>query len=758
MLKSVKQDVGAWIAFLLGVMACVLAISYREMRNEPSGLLTFDVTSTKPGILKIIFTKDGKLTDHGWAVSLLQSKPSRAVTYPLRAGEYDLIGFKPLIEPGGRVTITNLKIISPIGTRTFSEDRFIAISQLDKISAPSGELAIAPVRGATDPFGAFPGLHEMVPVHSFSLSVFLWTAGGKLAAIAVVLSIMYGLSRNLPFSLGLSDEPRPEPGLSSWVGFLAVGVIVLYLRNAHSLFVPVLYAEDGAWGAGLINRGFVDMMLNARSDYFVFGNVLLMAFSQLCNVAFFGHNISYLPHFVSLIATLFYAALAVAPVVLLRDVLRIEARLLLWLLVLLVPLGNSSYEVLGRLVNIGYVFQFIAFCLLVWRHYSLNARCRSHIVATDAMLFLCANTNPLCYPLIACYFCIEAWHYWKTAGYPKSVFWLAQQFNRFTTRSAIVLLVSLFLTGLWMLLRAKSEIFRSESIILSNLPEMIIARIFVYSIIFPAYSQFSNGKSALLLLSGTIVIIWLLMGARRERIVLTSAGCVLIYSAILAVKARPVLTTMLDHYITSSPDRYYFGLTIFVNLVLVSALSAGFRDAKTTWRKVGANALAGGLVGLYLGNGAFVFEFDKPRFEWLPTRSFYDEMKEAYEDGGEGGTYAMTYKVALHPSPWVANFPADYVITSVNGSHYTPKAVVDSLQSFVPAMRPADFALKYDGKVVHKTAGRGREDGLFYVSDGARSLIADVSWLQQRKLSPSEVVEISEEEFAAIRDSGVSLK
>jgi len=749
----------AWFAFLLGAVVCVLALSYVEMRKEPSGLLVLDASSTQPGMLKVLYTKDGVLTDPGWSLAFPKGGTHQSASFPLSAGRYELVGLKPLIEAGGRVTISKLKIISGAGVSDISAGNFVTINQLDKISSQNGEIVIAPAQGANDPFGVFANLQEIVSIRSFALTSMLWIASGKLGLIAVFMALIYGLSGNLPFARGGPNEARPEPGRSQWLGFLAIGLIILYLRNAHSIFVPVLYAEDGSWSAGLINRGFLDMLFNARGDYFVFGNVLLMALAQLCNAIFFGHNLTYLPHFVSFISMLFYAALAVAPLILLRGVLRIEARLLLWLLVLLVPLGDSSYEVLGRLSNIGFVFLFLAFCLLIWRRYSLRDGSRKQVVATDVMLFLCANTNPLCYPLIAVAFGAEAWQHWRTCGHSGIFDWLKKFLDRFSTRSAIALLTMLFLTGLWILLRDRGDYsFLAGNIALSNIPEMIVARSFLYPIIFPVYSHFNNMTSSLLLLITIIMLAWLTKGVKREKLILISAAAVLVVSTVLTIASRPGLSAMLDHYQTSNLDRYYFGLTMFVYLVLASALSAGFGANNNSFRRVFGNLFAGGLIALYLGNGTFLFEFAKPRFEVLPTLTFYDEIKKAYENGGEGGPNGMRYKVALHPAPWVTHFPADYVITTVNGTRYTPPFAITYLQSKVPIMQLNDVAHKYDEKVVHKTAGRGREDGWFYVTGGVRSWIPDGSWLKQKNLSTADVIEITSEDFDAIPDSGVPVK
>jgi|GEM_PF-1732796 len=758
MVQSPWTDIRAWLAFLLGGVFCVLAMSYGEMRNEPSGLLVFDTTSTQPGMLKVLYTKDGKITDPNWTIHFPQgSNTSLTARYPLSGGQYDLIGFKPLVEAGGKVTIRNIKIISGSVERNISHSNFVAVNQLDKISSQNGDVVIAPIQDAKDPFGVFPDLHEIVPKAPFVFISLLQIASGKLALIVVFVMLIYGLSGSLPFALGLPNEPRTEPGLSQWLGLLAVGMIVLYLRNAHSLLVPVLYAEDGVWGAGLINQGFFDMLLNARPDYFVFGNVLLLALSQLTNAVFFGHNLTYLPYFTSLFSMLFYAGVAVVPVVLLRRVMRIEARLLLWLFILLVPLGNSSYEMLGRLANIGYAVLFLTFCLLVWRRYSFQDASHKQIIATDLTLFVCANTNPLCYPLIGVAFGVDALHHWLSNGRPRVLCWLKTYVAFFSTRSAIVLLATLFLTGLWITVRTMGKISPLDGpIVFSNVLEVIVGRTFLYPIIFPFYTHFNNTASGVLLLIAVITLALLAKGVQRERFILASAAVVLAVSAVITIVSRPVLTGFLNHYTTSFPDRYFMGLNLFVYLVLASALSAGFGADPKKWRRIVANTVAGALVALYAGNGAFMFEFNKPRFNYLPKTTFLDEVKKTYETGGKAGPNRRC-RIALHPEPRHTYFPADYVTATVLGVRSVPRADADHYAQ-MPTQNP-EGPRRYDEKVIRqKPAGRGREDGWFYVSRGVRSWIPDGLWLKQKNLLPADVIEITSEEFSAIPDSGEAVK
>ena len=756
--QSNSVDVRAWLAFLLGALTCIFALSYIEVQKEPSGLLVFDTTSTQPGMLKVFYTKDGQFTDPGWAINFPKGNVNQIANFPLSPGQYDSISFKPLVEAGGRVSIRSLRFISATGVSYVNVSSFVEINQLVKVSSSIGEVMIMPAQGANDPFGAVPNLHEAVSTKPLTLDI-LWSVAGKLAMLAVFLALMFGLCGSLPFVRGPPKELIPELGLPGLLGFLAAGLLILYLRNAHSILVPMLYAEDGTWSAELINLGFFEVLFNVRPDYFVFGNVLLLALAQLSNTLFFGHNLTYLPHFISLFSMLFYSVLAVAPIILLRGVLRIEARLLLWLLILLVPLGDSSYEVLGRLNNIGHALLFFVFCLLIWRHYFSQHASRKQIIATDITLFLCANTNPLCYPLIGIFFGIDAWQHWSSSGRPKLRFWVKQYLSAFSARSAVILLAMLFFMGLWILVRVSGETSpMAGKIVISNIPEMIAARTFLYPIIFPFYSHFNNGTSVVLLLIVIVVIVLLVKDIQRVKFTLISAAVVLAAGAAITIVSRPELTEILDHFRTTFPDRYYFGLTLFVYLVIASALSVGFNTDKYNWRRMGANTLAGGLVALYAGNGAFLFEFSDPRFSYLPKVTFLDEVKKSYAKGASEDTNDMGYKVAIHPTPVSIFLPEYYITATVLGVRSLPFSAYHESKESMQQLAAAR-ARGYDGKVVRqKPAGRGREDGWFYVSGGVRSWIPDGNWLKQKKLLPEDVIEITSSEFAAIPDSGEAVK
>ncbi|MBK9441213.1 MAG: hypothetical protein IPN53_07820 [Comamonadaceae bacterium] len=228
-LLGIRMNIRDWGAFLFGVLLCVLVLTYGEIRKEPSGLLAMEASTTHPGMLKVLYTKDGALVDPGWVINFPQANTSQLASFPLNPGDYELIGFKPLVEPGGAVTVKNVKVISNARTSEISLAGFVAINQLTVNSTKPIESIFGPAAGANDPFGVIPGLHVVVSKAPFAFISFFWLVAGKLALIAVFVALMFGLSGSLPFATSMTNTPRPraQQGKLDW---LACG------RPSHSLF------------------------------------------------------------------------------------------------------------------------------------------------------------------------------------------------------------------------------------------------------------------------------------------------------------------------------------------------------------------------------------------------------------------------------------------------------------------------------------------------------------------------------------------
>ena len=437
------------------------------------------------------------------------------------------------------------------------------------------------------------------------------------------------------------------------VGFLAlvaVGMGLLYLRDPHSLLVPTLYTEDGVWMAKLFNRGFWHTLIHAKGDetpYFVSLNILLLQAAKSLNAACYGDSIAHLPHFVSGLSMAFYAVLAAAPVWLLRPFLAPAARGLLWGLVILMPLGESSFEVLGRISNIGFGMLFLCFCLLAWRRSADRSR-PWRIATADMGVFLCATTNPLCFPIVAADYAIRGRGLWR-GGVPLRTI-LSRNGS---ARSAAGLAVALVAAACGMgLLEPRPNPFLKDTIRGSELVEAVLARPLLFPFVFPFYSWLSDvtAVAGLAVLAG--VAWWLTAPASNDRRLMAAAGGVGLYAAVATVVMRPGLTRVLDGYSTTMLDRYYYGSSLFMTAAACVAVSAGLR-CRTAGRR-GVAAICGILIiAVYAGGIATLVETGRSRWHDPPAHDFASAVAAAAAEP----TDAPLVRVQLHPRAWHARFP-----------------------------------------------------------------------------------------------------
>ena len=187
--------------------------------------------------------------------------------------------------------------------------------------------------------------------------------------------------------------------LFQFLAATAAAFVVFFARAPAAYLSPMLFAEDQSWTSMVVTRGFWNTALHAREDYCILGNVILVWLGmQVCGW-FCGGDVFVLPQCLALVSYLFFAAAVSLPILLLQRQLAAAYRWLAWSLACLLPLGIhapfwSGFEILGRTVNVGYVFLFIAFVLL-W-HRATAARTLWQALPVDAALLVCTATNPFC--------------------------------------------------------------------------------------------------------------------------------------------------------------------------------------------------------------------------------------------------------------------------------------------------------------------------------------------------------------------------
>lgn len=145
------------------------------------------------------------------------------------------------------------------------------------------------------------------------------------------------------------------------------GIVLLFMRNPDPIIHPTLYAEDGTWVALALTNGWINALVNARPDYFVVLNILLLFIAT--KISFFlKWQSSIIPstkYRYSFI--LFFSGVGTFCFFTMRKVMPYWFAFIGFLLIILLPLGGTQNEIIGRILQIGFYMPLLATLLLFGR-------------------------------------------------------------------------------------------------------------------------------------------------------------------------------------------------------------------------------------------------------------------------------------------------------------------------------------------------------------------------------------------------------
>jgi hypothetical protein len=370
---------------------------------------------------------------------------------------------------------------------------------------------------------------------------------------------------SFPTSLpSLRDDLRGVAG-SPWFQFLAAtaaATLIFFARAPAAYMEPLLFAEDWEWTSSLVTRGFWDTALHARGDYRIVGNTVLVWLGV--SIAEWCGDVLRTPRCLAVVSYVFFAAVASLPVLLLRRQLSPAGRFAAWLLACLMPLGIhsqpawSGFEILGRSVNVGYAFLFIAFVMLWYR----NTEVRSFRggLAVDAVLLICTATNPICIAML------------PAAAWPSVRRWIAGRepvrdlFRDGSFQSLCLLaIVCLAVNGLPSSRPVGGT--ASPTVGFDAAVEIGLARGLLYPLVWPWYQRLSTPVT-LAVAAILAAVAWRLGLPRQRPVVVAGILTVALVSAVLILR-RGELAGYLDGYRTTFPDRYFLGQNLVATLLVV---------------------------------------------------------------------------------------------------------------------------------------------------------------------------------------------
>lgn len=448
---------------------------------------------------------------------------------------------------------------------------------------------------------------------------------------------------------------------SVYLSMFLIGIIVLFCRNTQSIITPYIYAEDGRWISAIFQNGIVDTLINARQDYLVIGNIMLLKLALVLNYIFFENDISNLPIFITIVSYAFFSSMAIVPVVCLKGILNKWGRIFIWIAVLLMPLGISQAEIIGHICNTGYAFAFIAFCLLVYRSFNRKYLKRYQVVFIDLMLAICAFTNPFCYILVGIGFLYEIYNLVKESSEIKLLNKLKVGLRKFYIISMLILLGILFISAIFVIVRGiglenpYGTEFEVENIV------RFIARCFLYNITFGVYNKL-NDKLAIVLLIGGILVIGYSYKymIKKERHLCLATLFSAVFISIMTLVSRPNLTTLLVDYNNTFPDRYFYTQGLLIMVVIGILISTSIRS-RGAILKIISVVFVCAISIQYLTGINKIFEFNSQRminvdetFEEKIIASYHSNMLD-----NKG------YLVDIEPDGWNMWIPERNVVDSI---------------------------------------------------------------------------------------------
>ncbi len=458
-------------------------------------------------------------------------------------------------------------------------------------------------------------------------------------------------------STSLSRAAIARLFLVSWL----IASCLCFFRNPEAWFYPLLYAEDGTSYVGpMLTTGFWHTLMTARPDYFVFGNVLLAGAAVGVNHLLHGADVTRIPHYLAIAASLFFGLVATLPIALFAQRMHWLYLVLLAFASCFMPLNGTEYEVFGRALNIGYAFAYLAFLLVAYRNFAV-ASLGKRVILIDACIYLCLSTNPVAFAIAPAIYLPYLIHLWQT----RSGRSLLRQpgFMSAVGLGLILLIQGSFTTIKILSLKPGNLSGETSGFAVYKLIEMFFARSLLYPVIAPIYRHLNDGLVILLAIAVIVAIVK--VAQRQQRDLYGLATYSLIVFSIAAMLFRPGLFHYIQRYQTTFPDRYYYGQNLLAMFLFTVALQDGLRRRSPQFEQ---RVLAGMALFIVIFGGSAAIKFaDHNPLRECPT------LTQSLQTTWAGVTPtaiapATPLVVMTCPAGWGMTLPAATVQTSIQSA------------------------------------------------------------------------------------------
>lgn len=342
------------------------------------------------------------------------------------------------------------------------------------------------------------------------------------------------------------------------LGLIFLGFVLLSIvRSPDALTTPMLYAEDGVWLTEGLSKGWHWAAFNARPDYPTLFHAVALSSAATLSLLFSGNALWLAAFFTACIGYGIWAGVATYMYSIFRGFADRTASLLVAVGFIFIPMGSTSNETMGRVLQIG----FLVPVLLTLVFLGGNTGSTYVRIARALFVFGLALTSPVVIPI----WC--AWH-------------LVEQFRNLKNKTRLdivnnVLFIAMVIIGANIWLRPKVPTAIPGGLKMDSILETILARSLLYPGTATIYKYLTDGIAIILAITIASLLLMLLVKKKTRSI---SAARVLpityvwLAYMLITMTTRPGLTEFMANYTNTYPDRYFLGLNT-ISWMLVSAIA-----------------------------------------------------------------------------------------------------------------------------------------------------------------------------------------
>lgn len=454
--------------------------------------------------------------------------------------------------------------------------------------------------------------------------------------------------------------------ISFYILLLFIGTVVISLRNMDFIQQKMIYAEEGWFLSKQILNGFFSTLFSARSgtsnvflienDFWNTGIYIISFIALKVNMAINGYDLSEFPFWSGVITNIFISFTAVLGYRAIELMSNWKIGILAFISVILVYIGNESWEVFGRSINVAFLWTTtVAFLLIISfikdEKYSFNNFLISIICIIGCFTF------PIVFLEVGLYLMFVFFRSFKDNEWKKRVL------------SNTLLLITV-LIGCLLLPRLIGVEGASSGLhfVPERAVEFFIARHFLFPLVSEFYTSLNDKIVIILFVVYTFIVLFAnFIECRTKSLgnalflfsVLTYAVC------ISSAYMRRGFTQAYDSsYIYTHPARYFYSCNIISFLLLTVSIFIVIRfivKNKFLFNKIIFLLQIICFLIIAIKNNLFYFlEINNSSYTVFSNSCRESILKiDEFNDPIVNGI-----RVNTHPAGWSAVFPFEYVIAT----------------------------------------------------------------------------------------------